>query len=222
MVTSSRSASIGEIDRIGDCAGDVLGNGRLHRQVAVGQARQLVEQPQDGLLVPLVLAGLLIGGAPQVGERPLQERGIGERKQGDGDEEQRQPGARKPAQDAGAERRGVREPGVERGAALGQRVARRLHLLELVAERDHSAHLALLVLEDGGKEANGARRGGRRGLDVECVALAGECGRDAAHVVEAVGQAARRRLDRRGAVRERRQILVDRLGTKLEALELWR
>ena len=163
-----------EIDRIGDRAGDVLGDGRLHREVAVGQARQLVEQPQDRLLVALVLAGLLIGGAPQVRERALQQRGIGEREQRDGDEEQRQPGAREPAQDAGAERRGVREPGVERGAALGQRVARRLHLLELVAERDHAAHLALLVLEDGREQPDGARCGGRRGLDVERVALAGE------------------------------------------------
>jgi hypothetical protein len=44
------------VDRVGDRAGDVLGDGRLHRQIAVGEARQLVEQAHDGLLVALVLA----------------------------------------------------------------------------------------------------------------------------------------------------------------------
>jgi hypothetical protein len=68
----------------------------------------------------------------------------------------------------------------------------------------------------------GARCGGRRGLDVELIALAGErCG-DAAHVIETVGQPARRGLDRRGAIGERREVLVHGPGAKLEALELRR
>jgi hypothetical protein len=34
----------GVVDRIGDRAGNVFGHGRLHRQIAVRQARQFVEQ----------------------------------------------------------------------------------------------------------------------------------------------------------------------------------
>ncbi len=51
------------VDRVGDGARDVLGHGRLHGQVAVGEARQLVEQPQNRLLIALVLLGLRSGGA---------------------------------------------------------------------------------------------------------------------------------------------------------------
>jgi hypothetical protein len=54
------------IDRVGDRSGDVLGHGRLHRQVAVGKAGELVEQPQNGLLITLVLLGVRFGRAPDV------------------------------------------------------------------------------------------------------------------------------------------------------------
>ena len=45
----------GVVDRIGNRAGDVLGHAGLHRQVALGQIAQLVEQAQDGVLVAAVL-----------------------------------------------------------------------------------------------------------------------------------------------------------------------
>ena len=44
-----------EVDRVRDRAGHVLGHRRLHRQVAVGEVAHLVQQPQDRLLVALVL-----------------------------------------------------------------------------------------------------------------------------------------------------------------------
>ncbi len=210
------------VDRIGDRTGDVLGHGGLHGQVAVREARELVEQPQDRLLVALVLPRLLVGGAAQVGERALQQRRIGEREQGDGDEEERQPRAREPARDPGARLRGPGEAGVDRRTAFGERIARGLHLLEPVAEPDHAAHLALLVLEHGGEQAHGAGGRGRRRLDAERIALPGEATGDLAHVVEAVGQATRRRFDRSGPVGEGREILVDRMGTQFEALGMRR
>ena len=55
VVTSSAQGLDRVVDRIGDRAGDVLGDGRLHRQIAVGEAGQLVEEPQDRLLVPFGL-----------------------------------------------------------------------------------------------------------------------------------------------------------------------
>ena len=45
-----------EVDRVGDGAGHVLGHRRLHGQVAVGEVAHLVQQPQNGFLVALVLA----------------------------------------------------------------------------------------------------------------------------------------------------------------------
>ena len=45
-----------EVDRVGDRAGHVLGHRRLHGEVAVGEVAHLVQQPQDRLLVALVLA----------------------------------------------------------------------------------------------------------------------------------------------------------------------
>ena len=46
------------VDRVCDRAGDVFGHGRLHGQIAVREARQLVEQPQNRFLVAFVLARL--------------------------------------------------------------------------------------------------------------------------------------------------------------------
>ena len=48
----------GHVHRVGDRAGDVLGDGGRRGQVALAEARDLVEQPQDRLLVALVLAPL--------------------------------------------------------------------------------------------------------------------------------------------------------------------
>ena len=48
----------GVVDRVRDRARDVFGDRRLHGEVAVGEARQLVEQAQDRLLVALVLSRL--------------------------------------------------------------------------------------------------------------------------------------------------------------------
>ena len=45
----------GEIDRVGDRAGHILGHRRLHREVAVGQVTHLVQQTQNRFLVTLVL-----------------------------------------------------------------------------------------------------------------------------------------------------------------------
>ncbi len=41
----------GVVDGIGNGAGDVFGDRGLHGEVAVGERRELIEQPQDGLLV---------------------------------------------------------------------------------------------------------------------------------------------------------------------------
>ena len=54
VVTSLRSASTAIIDRVGDGAGDVLVDRGVHGQVAVGQRRHLIQQPQDGGLVASV------------------------------------------------------------------------------------------------------------------------------------------------------------------------
>ena len=53
----------GEVERIGNRARDVLGNGRFNGQVAVSQAAHFVEQPENGLLVAFVLLCLFPGHA---------------------------------------------------------------------------------------------------------------------------------------------------------------
>ena len=50
----------GEVERIGNGAGDVFGDGRFNRQVAVGQAAHFVEQAQNRLLVAIILIRLLL------------------------------------------------------------------------------------------------------------------------------------------------------------------
>ena len=52
----------GHVDRIGDGAGDVFGDRGRGGQVALPQARDFVEQAQDGLLVALVLLALRLHG----------------------------------------------------------------------------------------------------------------------------------------------------------------
>ena len=64
----------GVVDRVGDRAGDVLGDRRLLRQVAFGDALQLVHQPQNRRLVGVVdaLGFLLLAfglEAPRLRER---------------------------------------------------------------------------------------------------------------------------------------------------------
>jgi hypothetical protein len=76
------------VDGVGDRAGDVLGNGGLHRQVAVGEARKLVEQAQDGLLIALVLLGLLLGSAAEVPAAVVDEHH--QSRNGEGGEHQQQ------------------------------------------------------------------------------------------------------------------------------------
>ena len=51
----------GVVDGVGDRAGDVLGDGRLHGEIAVGEARELIQQAQDRLLVAFVLLPLRLG-----------------------------------------------------------------------------------------------------------------------------------------------------------------
>ena len=43
-----------EVHRVGDGAGDVLGHGRMHRQVTVGHLGQFVHQPQNSRLITRV------------------------------------------------------------------------------------------------------------------------------------------------------------------------
>ena len=47
----------GEVDRVGDGAGEILGHGGGYRQVTVGQVGDFIEQTQNGGLVALVLLG---------------------------------------------------------------------------------------------------------------------------------------------------------------------
>jgi hypothetical protein len=61
----------GVVDGVGDGARDVLGDRRVHGEVAIGEAAHLVEQPQDCLLVALVLGRLLGDRAPRVGHARL-------------------------------------------------------------------------------------------------------------------------------------------------------
>ena len=63
-----------EVDRVGDRAGHVLGHRRLHGQVAVGEVAHLVQQPEDRLLVALVLALALEGAHAGVVEEHLAEQ----------------------------------------------------------------------------------------------------------------------------------------------------
>ena len=79
------------VDGIRDRARDVLGDGRLDRQIAVGKARQLVEQAQDGLLVTLVLPGLLLGGAAEVAPAVVDEHHQGRDRERCEHKQQRQP-----------------------------------------------------------------------------------------------------------------------------------
>jgi hypothetical protein len=44
------------VDRVGNRTGDILSHRCLHRQIAVGQARQLIQQAHDRFLVALVFA----------------------------------------------------------------------------------------------------------------------------------------------------------------------
>src|SRR5262249_40308737 len=75
------------VDRVGDRPGDVLGDGRLHGEVAVGQARELIEQAQDGLLVAVAFLALRIGREAL----PL-DRAVHAQRRGERGGEQRQPG----------------------------------------------------------------------------------------------------------------------------------
>jgi len=111
---------------------------------------------------------------------------------------------------------------VQGGPALRQRVARGLHLLELVPERQCAAKLVLLGAEHRGEQAG--RVPGRlgQGGDAERVLLAVERGDELAHEDEAVGETSRGGFDRRSAVCQRGEILLDRLSTELEALEVGR
>ena len=45
----------GVVDGVGDGTGDIFGDARGHRQVAIGEVAHLIQQPQDGLLVVLIL-----------------------------------------------------------------------------------------------------------------------------------------------------------------------
>ena len=60
VTTSSRSASIAKVDRIGDGAGDVFGHRSSDRQIAVGEAAEFIEQAHDCRLVLLRLLRLQI------------------------------------------------------------------------------------------------------------------------------------------------------------------
>ena len=63
-------------------------------------------------------------------------------------------------------------------AALDERIARGLDLLELVAERDDRAHLVLLGAIDGREQPGRIRRRTLRRGDAERVALAREAAND--------------------------------------------
>ena len=80
------------VDRVGDGPGDVLGNGRLHGEVAVGKARQLIEQAQDRLLVAVGLLALRVGGQALLLDRAVHaqraDEGCDEEEQARGQEPQ--------------------------------------------------------------------------------------------------------------------------------------
>lgn len=75
----------GVIDRVGDGAGEVLGHGRGHGQVAVREVGDLVEQTQDRGLVAVVLLGGL--GQPAVGLAHHHQADQDDRGQGQGAED---------------------------------------------------------------------------------------------------------------------------------------
>ena len=87
-------------------SGDVLGDGGLHRQIAVGEARQLVEQAQDRLLVALVLLGLLLGRLAEVASAVVDEHHQSRDRQRREHEQQRQ-ARREAALDDGGDRASV-------------------------------------------------------------------------------------------------------------------
>ena len=126
------------VDRVGDRAGDVLGDGRLHGQVAVGEARQLVEQAQDRLLVALVLPRLLLGRA-RAARRASAAGHAAPRARAQRSARRRAAATGSASQPSGA-RRGplsrLRSGCVQRAPLSAERIARGLHLLELVAERE--------------------------------------------------------------------------------------
>ena len=64
----------GEVDRIGDRTGDVLGHRSLDGEVAVGEISHLVQQPQNGFLVALVLLLALVRAHPRVVEEDLAQQ----------------------------------------------------------------------------------------------------------------------------------------------------
>src|SRR5450755_3830906 len=64
----------GEVDRIGDRPGDVLGHRSLDREIAVGEISHLVQQPQNRFLVALVLLLALVRSHARVVEEDLAQR----------------------------------------------------------------------------------------------------------------------------------------------------
>ena len=81
-------------------------------------------------------------------------------------------------------------PAAQTGAGLRQRIARGLHLFELVGQLDHCTDLLGFGAEGNGKRLGSAGRIADRRTDPERVCLAVHAGRDLRHEFEAVGETA--------------------------------
>jgi hypothetical protein len=207
------------IDGVGDRTGDVLGDRRLYGEIAVRETRELIEQPQDRLLVAIALLARRIGGdalllhrAPHLERRD--ECGDEEAEPGC-DQQQRQVaeqarGGSLSGRRSRSQITGIRRDGVRRRLCGGQR--RRCG--------DGALH--------GGRElgVDGIERlqvpGGIRRSEVrerQAGRAAGEAGDHLAEIIAAFGNAlcCLSRITR--ALRERRDIQLQPLGTYLEALD---
>ncbi len=124
------------IDGVGDGAGHVLGHLGAHSEIAVCEVADLVEQPQDGVLIRAVLPLAFLGAPAGIVEVNLaDEEQRGERKQGDD--------PKRDDIDTSAF-----ELTLVRGVELLRGPQQRLAVVEKIERRALRVHQALLVAQD--------------------------------------------------------------------------
>ena len=82
------------VERIGDRARNIFGNGRFHSQVAVCEAAHFIQQPQDSLLITFILLALIARLALEGGHAHVQQNQRDNKDDREQDQPERNPGTR--------------------------------------------------------------------------------------------------------------------------------
>src|SRR5690606_27516804 len=200
------------VDRVRDRAGDVLGDRRLHGQVAVGEARNLVEQAQNGLLVAVVLLGLHLRQPPEVPSPAIRDEHRDQQQDRGADEHERH--TLRTDRSAGRGRQGV-EPPKQIGGGTVEAAARGDGGREPVARRGDRAERSARLVEQRARcgKLGCGRDAGR--TDAERRILAAQPANHLTEETLGVVEPAERLVDRVSGV-ERAEILPNALKRQLE------